>query len=144
MMSRMTSGPCGRTARFVVAASLIGLAASAPAGRQRGADEPLTPQELGRIWDTEHVSPPLPPLVDHAEVVKRLDAIVAAAPDLFAIEKIGESMEGRSINSVRVGAGPFGVLLWSQMHGDEPSTQRSGRAAIVEPIDPACRPDVEP
>jgi Zinc carboxypeptidase len=121
MMSRMTDGACGRTARSVVAACLIGLSASVPAARQRGSDEPLTPQELGRIWDTEHVSPPLPPLVDHAEVVKRLEAIVATAPDLFAIEKIGDSMEGRSINSVRVGAGPLGVLLWSQMHGDEPT-----------------------
>ena len=30
-----------------------------------------------RIWDAEHVSPPLPPLLDHAEVVKRLEAVVA-------------------------------------------------------------------
>ena len=35
------------------------------------------------------------------------------------MEKIGESIEGRSINYVRAGTGPFGVLLWSQMHGDE-------------------------
>ena len=35
------------------------------------------------------------------------------------MEKVGESIEGRSINYVRVGTGPFGVLLWSQMHGDE-------------------------
>jgi hypothetical protein len=79
----------------------------------------LTPQKLAKAWEAEHVSPPLPPLVDHAEVLKRLDAAVAAAPDLFTMDRIGESLEGRSINDVTVGTGPFGVLLWSQMHGDE-------------------------
>ena len=79
------------------------------------------PQELGRIWDAEHVSPPLPPLLDHPEVLRRLNAFVTAAPDLFTMEKIGESIEGRSINYIRAGHGPTGVLLWSQMHGDEPT-----------------------
>ena len=37
------------------------------------------------------------------------------------MEQIGESVEGRSINHVRVGTGPTRVLLWSQMHGDEPT-----------------------
>lgn len=35
------------------------------------------------------------------------------------IRKIGESIEGRSINLVRIGRGKTKVLLWSQMHGDE-------------------------
>ncbi len=81
----------------------------------------LTPQELARIWDAEHVSPPLPPLVDHTEVVRRLEAVASGTPDLFQLEKIGESVEGRSIHHIRAGTGPFGVLLWSQMHGDEPT-----------------------
>jgi hypothetical protein len=79
------------------------------------------PQELARIWDAEHVSPALPPLVDHAEVVRRLDGFVTAAPDLFTLERAGTSVEGRSINYIRLGTGPTGVLLWSQMHGDEPT-----------------------
>ena len=77
--------------------------------------------ELARAWDAEHVSPPLPPLLDHAEVVRRLTALTAAARDLFAVEKIGESLEGRSISDVRIGSGSTVVLLWSQMHGDEPT-----------------------
>jgi hypothetical protein len=67
------------------------------------------------------VSPPLPPLVDHAEVTRWLGALTSTAPDFFTVEKIGESVEGRSINHVRVGTGAFPVLLWSQMHGDEPT-----------------------
>ncbi len=81
----------------------------------------VTPQELARIWDAEHVSPPLPPLVDHAEVVRRLAAVASASPDLFTLETIGESLEGRSVNHVQAGAGPTHILLWSQMHGDEPT-----------------------
>jgi hypothetical protein len=81
----------------------------------------ISPQELGRLWDAERVSPPQSPLLDHDELVRRLDDLAKASPDLFEIEKIGESVEGRSINHVRVGRGPFRVLLWSQMHGDESS-----------------------
>jgi hypothetical protein len=89
---------------------------------QPSRDAPVSPQDLARLWDAEHVSPPLPPLLDHAEVAKRLEALRAGeGSDLFTVEKIGESIEGRSINAVRAGTGPMGVLLWSQMHGDEPT-----------------------
>jgi len=81
----------------------------------------VTPQELARTWDAERVSPEAPPLVTHAEVVRRLEALVKQAPDLFSMEQIAESVEGRSINHVRVGTGSMGILLWSQMHGDEPT-----------------------
>ena len=108
--------------RCVVVAILAGVAVAASEARQRGAvTSDLTPQELARIWDAEHVSPSLPPLVDHAEVVRRLEAFASGSPDLFSLEKIGESVEGRSINHIRAGTGPFAVLLWSQMHGDEPT-----------------------
>jgi hypothetical protein len=112
-----------RIARHAALVALLssvvtGAAATAP---QRTEDAPLVPQDLARTWDAEHVSPALPPLVDHAEVVRRLNAFVAAAPDLFTLEQIGESGEGRSINDVKVGTGSTPVLLWSQMHGDEPT-----------------------
>ena len=104
------------------AATLQGLAAGALAkAGQRGAPASITPQELARIWDAEHVSPALPPLLDHAEVVRRLGALTENHRDLFEVEKIGESVEGRSINHVRVGRGAVRVMLWSQMHGDEPT-----------------------
>jgi len=37
------------------------------------------------------------------------------------VEEIGKSVEGRSINHLWFGRGPYHVLLWSQMHGDEPT-----------------------
>ena len=88
---------------------------------QRGSSQIVSPQDLGKIWDGEHVSPPLPPLLLHAEAVKRLEGVVAGAPDLFRMEKVGESVEGRALNLIRAGSGSFPVLLWSQMHGDEPT-----------------------
>jgi hypothetical protein len=102
----------------VAVAALVVFSPSIPYA-QRQAGSSISPRELARIWDAEHVSPPLPPLVDHTEVVRRLNAVVAAAPDLFTMEKIGESGEGRSINYIRAGHGPTSVMLWSQMHGDE-------------------------
>ena len=105
--------------RFLVPYVALCLVLSAPAAGQSGASGKVTPQELARIWDSEHVSPPLPPLLDHPEVVKRLEKLRETAPELFELEKIGDSIEGRSINHVRVGTGSLRVLLWSQMHGDE-------------------------
>ena len=82
---------------------------------------PVAPQELARIWDAEHVSPPLPPLLDHDEVERRLQAVAQADPNRFIFERVGASLEGRSINMISTGTGPFRVMLWSQMHGDEPT-----------------------
>lgn len=82
---------------------------------------PVSPQDLARIWDAEHVSPPLPPLLEHGEVERRLQALSQADPNQFMFEKVGASVEGRSINMITTGSGPFRVLLWSQMHGDEPT-----------------------
>ena len=42
-------------------------------------------------------------------------------PAASALEEIGRSAEGRAIHLLAVGSGERRVLLWSQMHGDEPS-----------------------
>src|SRR4051794_36663636 len=107
------------TVRTLGTIAALVLAMAGVCTRAASAQSDLTAQELARLWDAEHVSPALPPLVDHAEVVRRLNAFAAAAPDLFTLEQIGASVEGRSINDVRIGTGPLAVLLWSQMHGDE-------------------------
>ena len=100
---------------------LAALASPSLDAQRRPQTGSITPQELGRIWDAERLALPAPPLITHDEVVRRLKEVVAAAPELFSLEQIGESVEGRSINHIRVGSGRTGVLLWSQMHGDEPT-----------------------
>ncbi|MEO1497147.1 MAG: M14 family zinc carboxypeptidase [Planctomycetota bacterium] len=56
------------------------------------------------------------------------DAIAAEVDRLLATPhcpvertRLGESFEGRPIELVRLGEGPTRVLMWSQMHGDEPT-----------------------
>lgn len=43
------------------------------------------------------------------------------ADDQFKVEKLGESVEGLPVNMVCWGDGEEVLLLWSQMHGDEPT-----------------------
>ncbi len=58
------------------------------------------------------------PEVFHAAV----DSIVSTAPhDLIRISAVGKSFEGRPLRLMTAGTGPIPVLLWSQMHGDEPT-----------------------
>lgn len=49
-----------------------------------------------------------------------IDALQKLQPP-FQVKQEGSSVEERSIHSVRIGTGPITVLLWSQMHGDEPT-----------------------
>jgi hypothetical protein len=98
-------------------AIVVVLTALGPAAQRA---TPIPPHDLAAIWDAERVSPPAPPLIDHAEVERRLTALAQADPR-FILERVGSSVEGRSINLVTIGTGPYRVLLWSQMHGDEPT-----------------------
>ncbi len=116
---RQRSGP---TARAVALGGLLALAAAGAArGQDRAPAVAPDPVALARLWDAEHVDLPLAPLVTHREVEARLRAVRDATPDLFALEEIGRSVEGRAIYDLSLGRGPVSVLLWSQMHGDEPS-----------------------
>jgi len=110
--------------RIALLCTLLTVAAAGSPGldaQRRQQSLSISPQELARIWDAERVSPPAPPLMKHDDVVQRLTALVAEDPGLFSVEQIGESVEGRSINHVRAGSGATPILLWSQMHGDEPT-----------------------
>jgi hypothetical protein len=105
--------------RFVPAVVLLGATACAtvPTRPVVGPNAPT----LARLWDAEHVSSPLSPLVDHAEVRQRVSAIRDAGGSLFRVKEEGKSFEGREIWSVSFGRGPLVVMMWSQMHGDEPT-----------------------
>jgi hypothetical protein len=96
----------------------VAVCAGATVAQAPSATDPLA---LARLWDREHVDLPIAPLVTHREVEARLRAVRDATPDLFSLEEIGRSVEGRAIYHLAFGRGPFTVLLWSQMHGDEPS-----------------------
>jgi hypothetical protein len=55
----------------------------------------------------------------HGDILPLLQSLPAKGD--FEIRERGRSVEGRPIYLVRYGNGPAKVLLWSQMHGDEPT-----------------------
>ncbi|MFC1726513.1 M14 family zinc carboxypeptidase [candidate division KSB1 bacterium] len=73
------------------------------------------------IYKKHKVSPYNQALLKHQEMIKTLEDIRKDHPAVFKIKEVGKSVEGRSINLVTFGSGPVKILLWSQMHGDEPT-----------------------
>ena len=101
--------------------SIVVIALTVACGPPRATSDLPSPVELGRVWERTRLPLPLPPLMRHADVVAAIAAARQSAPDLFQSETIGTSVEGRSLNHIWFGRGPLHVLLWSQMHGDEPT-----------------------
>jgi hypothetical protein len=80
------------------------------------------PKALATLWPEVHSKAlPVAPLVRHGDVEKHLKALRERAPDLFQLEVVGHSVEGRALYHLSLGTGARHVLLWSQMHGDEPT-----------------------
>jgi len=124
----------------VALAALLPFAATARA--QAVADLP-SPAALGAVWDAERITAYPAALLDHATVAGWIGQYASRLPTLFSTEEIGQSVEGRSITRISFGRGPFHVLLWSQMHGDEP-TATAALLDILEHVgrrreDPAVR-----
>ena len=76
---------------------------------------------LASDWEEDHFcNHPLRTL--HVEEVQAmLQQLAEKYPVRFHYEEIGRSVENRPVYLVTMGSGPTRVLLWSQMHGDEPT-----------------------
>lgn len=61
--------------------------------------------------------------IKHHEIQPLIAKLVANPR--FKVNKLGESIEGRDLNLISIGSGPINVLLWSQMHGDEPTATQA-------------------
>jgi hypothetical protein len=106
---------------MMTALILSALLASTPVPSKPTATVP-GPQALTKLWEQVHAKDfPLPPLVRHSHVEKHLKGLREKAPKLFQLEVVGHSVEGRALYHVSLGTGPRHVLIWSQMHGDEPT-----------------------
>jgi len=102
--------PRRRASALVVAGLLLPSMASA-----------FTPETLWSAWDVGRLVRTPAPCFSHDDLVAQLRALADAHPGDVALDPIGTSAQGRSIQMLRVGHGQRRVLLWSQMHGDEPS-----------------------
>ena len=87
------------------------LAAAAPAP---------SPEALAAAWATARVSPPSGSYAPDA-LAADLERLVGKSGGLLEVVERGRSSEGRPLVLLSAGWGPEKVLLWSQMHGDEPT-----------------------
>ena len=61
--------------------------------------------------------------IKHSNIVPLVEK--AAKSKGIEQSKLGESTEGRAIYLLKIGSGKTKVLLWSQMHGDEPTATQA-------------------
>ncbi len=81
----------------------------------------FTPESLYETWPETRFVSMAAACLRHADLLKYLRALDACYPDSTKLEEIGHSYLGRPIHMLTLGSGPNKILLWSQMHGDEPS-----------------------
>ena len=55
----------------------------------------------------------------HSDIVPLIEQLKNI--NIFKVDKVGKSVEGRDIYLISIGNGKTKVFLWSQMHGDEPT-----------------------
>lgn len=72
-------------------------------------------------YDRFRVAPLDPAALRARDVEKLLKQVARGSDGRLSYEKYAESLEGRPIYLARIGTGSKRVLLWSQMHGDEPT-----------------------
>jgi hypothetical protein len=94
---------------------------SAAAFLLAGAASGFSARSLWETWPARRFVKTQAPCLRHAELVERLRSLEALHPGRLALEEAGRSVQGRSIHLLTLGSGPRRILLWSQMHGDEPS-----------------------
>lgn len=70
---------------------------------------------------TEYLEPKLKGKYIHLDVIFPL---LEAFKSVFEITEIGKSVQQRSIHQVKIGTGKTKILMWSQMHGNEPTTTK--------------------
>ncbi len=116
MRNARSSFPILVVAVFIVAACAAPPSAVPPAP----APGASTPSELAALHDRYRVVGLERRDFTHARLWSAIGMRVEESSRLERTEA-GRSVEGRPIYAVRFGHGPTRVLLWSQMHGDEPT-----------------------
>ncbi len=103
-----------RAASALLLLSVLSACAAAPTSFE----PPAPVRELEAIHDEVRVSGLEERRFDHLHYWQILDRVLSNR-EVFRVEELGRSAEGRAIRLVTFGSGPTPVLLWSQMHGNE-------------------------
>jgi hypothetical protein len=77
-----------------------------------------TTEKFAEDWDKEHLSTLAPSNVRHTELKKYLEQLKKLG---VTVNEAGRSWANREIYQIEWGKGPLKILMWSQMHGDEPT-----------------------
>lgn len=72
-------------------------------------------------YERFRISPTDPSTLRCEDVERSLARLAESSSVRLAVEQFAESYQGRPISLATIGSGPRRVLLWSQMHGDEPT-----------------------
>ena len=99
--------PPPRAARAAVVVSAPASAASSEA--------------LWDAWPAARFVPGPAPCLGPDDLVGAIRRLEARHPGRVGVEEVGRSVRGRPIHLLKLGRGARRILLWSQMHGDEPS-----------------------
>jgi hypothetical protein len=75
------------------------------------------PVELMNSYERYKYTPVAKRRIKHKDVQQCIESLGLR----LKTRKVGTSVEGKSINMYSFGEGPISVLLWSQMHGNEPT-----------------------
>ena len=81
----------------------------------------FTPQTLWEIWPEARFETTAAPCLRHSQLMESLQRLESRYKGELRVQEIGQSVLGRPIQLVTLGRGDEKILLWSQMHGDEPS-----------------------
>jgi hypothetical protein len=77
-----------------------------------------TPQDLFEAWDKFHISNIFPSDTRHADLKNYLGELKKLE---IKVQEVGKSYGNREIYQIEWGKGAIKVMMWSQMHGDEPT-----------------------
>lgn len=77
-------------------------------------------EQFSKLYDDYRLAPDNLMMMDNGVVTGILNTIQPVS-NFLKIEQIGESVQGRPISQFVFGKGEKRLLLWSQMHGDEPT-----------------------
>ena len=77
-----------------------------------------TAKEFAAEWDKQHFSKIFPSNLRHADLKKQLADLKKIN---LKIDEVGKSYANREIYQIEWGKGATKILMWSQMHGDEPT-----------------------
>ena len=82
-------------------------------------------KDLMNAWEKHHISGSLPSRVRHKDLQKQLEQLEKLG---LIIDEVGRSYARREIYQIEFGRGATKILMWSQMHGDEPTAT----AALID------------